>query len=291
MLLWFCLATRVIVNPLSNVFQKLLTRRDVSPLAIVALTHLILAVVCLPLLFISPPPASFNFWGNMAVSVLLAAAANVLIVQAVQMSDLSILGPVNAYKAIVSIIPGIVLLGEVPSAASLLGITLILAGSYIIVDRSEMTPGQSVLARFFRDRAVQIRIAALVLSAVEAVYLKRALAEATPLATFAVWSVLGAVLLLPPTAGRGGGPKELGSLAANRQAYTLLAATTGLMQLSTLVVFVSFQVAPALALFQTSTLLSVLLGWRVFRERDIPRRLAGSAVMGGGAAIIVFWGT
>ncbi len=48
-----------------------------------------------------------------------------------------------------------------------------------------------------------------------------------------------------------------------------------------------FQVAAALALFQTSTLVSVLLGWRVFREPDIAGRLLGASVMMAGAILIV----
>jgi len=40
------------------------------------------------------------------------------------------------------------------------------------------------------------------------------------------------------------------------------------MQFCTLVILTGFQVAAALALFQTSTLLTVVLGWRVFHEQQ-----------------------
>ena len=286
-MLWAFLTLRVFVNPLSNVFQKVLARRNVPPLIIVSTTHTILAPVCLPLLLISPPPMAGSFWLNMILCAVLAGAANVLLVKAVQMSDLSILGPVNAYKSIVSIAPGIVLLREVPSMASVVGIILILAGSYIIVDRATIQPGRSVMLSFFRDRAVQVRLAALVLSAVEAVFLKRALAGASPLATFAVWSVLGCILLAPFAYRQARSSGGLQPVRTNLSPYLWLATTTGLMQFSTLVIFTGFQVAPALALFQISTLVSVLLGWRIFQEQDIPRRMVGSLVMVAGAAIII----
>ena len=70
-------------------------------------------------------------------------------------------------------------------------------------------------------------------------------------------------------------------------AYLLLALTTGVVQGSTLFVLGGFEVGPALALFQTSALISVLLGWKVFREGHIARRLAGSVVMAGGAVLII----
>jgi drug/metabolite transporter (DMT)-like permease len=74
---------------------------------------------------------------------------------------------------------------------------------------------------------------------------------------------------------------------ANVRTYLWLATTTGLMQLCTIVVLAGFQVGYALALFQTSTLVSVLLGWRVFREGNIGERLVGSVVMVAGAVLIV----
>jgi len=46
-------------------------------------------------------------------------------------------------------------------------------------------------------------------------------------------------------------------------------------------------VAAALALFQTSILLTVFLGWKVFREQNFRRRFLGAIVMVIGAVLIV----
>ncbi len=138
-LFWLYVAIRIVTNPLSNVFQKILTREHASPLVVVGITHGLLSLVCLPLLLTQPLPIESAFWTNMAVSAVLAVAGNALIVQALKISDLSFLGPVNAYKSVVSLIPGIILLHEIPSAASLAGLVLIIAGSYLIVDRDDST--------------------------------------------------------------------------------------------------------------------------------------------------------
>ena len=62
------------------------------------------------------------------------------------------------------------------------------------------------------------------------------------------------------------------------------------MQLATLIAFRAMPVGYALALFQLSAVVSVLLGARYFAEQSIVRRLAGSAVMVAGAALIVTLG-
>ena len=286
-MLWMSVVVRVFVNPLSNVFQKLLASKGVSPLVVVAITHALLTVACLPLLLIDPPPSSPDFWFNITISAALAVAANVLIVQAMQMSDLSILGPVNSYKAVVSLIPGMLLLHEVPSALAILGLALIVAGSYVIANRDGAKPSQNAFFRFFSDRGVQFRLAALVLSAVEAVFLKRTLIASSPLATFVVWSVLCLVFVVPLAVGFGNVNEEIRSAWASKRNCLILGVTTGLMQYSTLIVFSGFQVAAALALFQTSTLVSVVLGWRVFGERNVVQRLLGAILMVIGAILIV----
>ena len=67
-MLWACIFLRIFVNPLSNVFQKLLTGRAISPWLIVGITHGILAVACLPLLFFIPIPKTADFWLNITIS-------------------------------------------------------------------------------------------------------------------------------------------------------------------------------------------------------------------------------
>jgi drug/metabolite transporter (DMT)-like permease len=63
------------------------------------------------------------------------------------------------------------------------------------------------------------------------------------------------------------------------------------MQLTTLFAFGKLQVGYALALFQLSALISVVLGYRYFQERHIRKRLLGAAVMVAGAALIVTLGS
>src|SRR5262245_38106710 len=102
MILWLCVAVRIVANPLSNVLQKVLTNRQASPMFVIVITHGLLSLVCVPLLVIGQVPTGASFWANMAASTILAVAGNALIVKALAISDLSFLGPVNAYKSVVS---------------------------------------------------------------------------------------------------------------------------------------------------------------------------------------------
>jgi len=290
-MVWFFALIRIVSNPFSNVFQKALTRRSADPLFIICATHGLLSIACLPVVCLKSWGLGSAFWGNIAICAVLAVAGNALLVQAVRISDLSVLGPINAYKSVVSLLPGIVLLGEVPRPMGLGGIGLIVAGSYFLVDRDVSRPRRNAFVRFFRDRGVQYRFAALLLSATEAVFLKKALLASSAITAFAFWAVLGFIVSLVAVALLMGGAKKLRHERAvlwdSRALYFLLAFTTGSMQLTTLLTFAALKVGYALALFQTSTLLTVVLGTWFFREPHFAKRMLGSAVMVAGAVLII----
>jgi uncharacterized membrane protein len=285
-------AARILANPISNLFQKQLAQRGAGPLFIIGATHALLTLGCLPLLFLGPLPLDPKFWTNIALCAALAVASNVLLVYALASTGLSVLGPINAYKSVIGLVLGIFLIGEIPTPLGAAGVLLILAGSYFVVDRDAGQPRLHSFAAFFRERGIQFRFAALVLSATEAVFLKKALLLASPLAAFVFWSILGlpvaaaAIAVLPRRHLR----NELVLLRRNLPTYLWLASATGTMQLTTLLTFGKLQVGYSLALFQLSTLISVFLGYRYFQEGQIPRRLLGSAIMAAGAILIVLLG-
>jgi len=289
----FFIVIRILANPISNLFQKQLAERSARPIFIIGVVHLCLALVCAPVLLIHGVPAiSAAVWINMLVAAVLAVAGNTVLVHALRSSDLSILGPVNAYKSVVGLVLAIFLIGESPSVVGMTGVVLIVAGSYLVVDREAGQPRRNAFILFFRERGVQLRFAALILAAAEAVFLKRAILVSSPWIVFALWSILGV-----PVAGAAFvlDASRLHDQASNLRhlwrTYLALVVATGLMQLATVLTFGRMQVGYSLALFQLSTIVSVLLGHRYFQEKNIRKRLAGSIVMTAGAIMIVAFGS
>ncbi|MFL6279600.1 MAG: EamA family transporter [Vicinamibacterales bacterium] len=284
---------RILANPVANVFQKQLTQRSAHPVFIIAMVHAALAVICVPFFLTSSAldvgPA---VWTNMVIAALLAVSGNVLLVYALRETDLSVLGPINAYKSIVGMTLGIVLVGERPSQAGLAGVLLVVAGSYFVMDTRPHQPLAHAFVRFFSGRGIQLRFAALFLSAAEAVFLKRAIVLSSPWRVFALWSALGflvAVAVLPILLRRQIA-QQLRIVRESAGKYGGVVTATGLMQLATVLTFRDLQVGYSLALFQLSTVISVLLGRRYFAESNVRERLFGSFIMAAGAALIVVFG-
>ena len=87
-------------------------------------------------------------------ATVLAVAGNALIVEAMRLSDLSVLGPINSYKSVVSLVPAFALLGELPGVWGATGILAILAGS-VLLRKRRIEPGERRLplrTSLIRDR-------------------------------------------------------------------------------------------------------------------------------------------
>jgi len=71
--------------------------------------------------------------------------------------------------------------------------------------------------------------------------------------------------------------------------FISIAICVGIMQYTTNYIFERMNVAYALALFQLSAVVSVVLGHRIFAEKEIFKKTMGSLIMIAGAVLIVLY--
>ncbi|MGA0556965.1 EamA family transporter [Larkinella sp. VNQ87] len=279
---------RIVSSPVANVFQKQLTQREAEPLFVSSATYGFLSVLTIPFwgeldLF----RLSGAFWGNVLVFSGIGVLGNVLLIKAIRTGELSVLGPINAYKSVVSMVFGLVLLNEIPSWMGVLGVTLIVAGSYIVLGSGQ--DNRRFSFELVKKPEIQWRLIALVCSAIEAVFIKRAMLLSSPTTTFIGWCVLGFLCsfgwILFSLRNRW--KTQVRILAVQKTTYLALFVSAGLMQFSTNTAFGGMQVSYVLALFQTSALLNVLFGYQFFQEKHLLQKLIGAAIMVTGAGLIV----
>ncbi len=285
-LLSIAVLVRIFSNPLGNVFQKQLTIKGNHPLLVNFLTYLLLSVTCLIFAFlIDWPVLPREFWIYSVLGGMAGALGNSFLVKALQKGDLSVLGPINSYKSLVGIFVGVILLGEIPTLWGLLGVALIILGSYFVLDT---TPERFSFALLKKDE-IRFRIWAMILTAIEAVFVKKViLASSTPIA-FVSWCWFGAffsfALLFIYRLDLKKEARKIGN--TDLSTYSFLVVCIGLMQFTTNYVFEHMAVGYALSLFQLSIIVSVLLGHRIFQEQDIRKKLVGSAIMIIGSIVLI----
>jgi len=277
---------RILSNSFSNLFQKQLTGKGYPAIQVNFLTYTLLGLICLPLLISHfATIRSTSFWIYSILGGIVGAIGNAFLVKALEKGDLSVLGPINAYKSVVGMLVGFILLRELPGYWGLLGIVLIIAGSYIVLD----SPEEPVSWAIFQKKEIQYRLLALILTGIEAVFIKRVMQESSEILAFASWSIFGALfswMLLLVFRGYDKSDVKLWNKAALLK-LLLLVFSIGAMQITTIYTLGQIPVGYALALFQLSIIVTVFLGHRIFNEGNIKRKLIGSIIMIAGSLLII----
>jgi drug/metabolite transporter (DMT)-like permease len=235
--------------------------------------------------FVHWPVLSQQFWIYAVLGGIAGALGNGFLIKALQFGELSVLGPVNSYKSVVGIIGGIILLGEIPNLWGLLGIALIIFGSYFVLD----TTRQRFSLALLRRKDIQYRLLAMVLTAIEAVFVKKVILASSVTIAFIAWCFFGTVfsfvLLFIYRLDIKQEVKQINKSYFGKFAF--LIGCMGTMQLTTNYTFEHMDVGYALSLFQLSTIVSVILGYRFFKELDVSKKLIGSTIMIAGSVVII----
>lgn len=278
---------RLLFSAFSNVFQKQLTHRGLHPFFIVFASYIVLSIICLPLLWtFNAFELSSRFWVNIFFAALLDMAGTLFLVMSLSRTDLSVFGPLNAYKVVISMFLAMIFIGEIPSLQGFVGVCVIVAGSYFLFPPKTQ---QSRIWHLFTQKGVQFRFLSILLFSVGTLPLKNAVIAGGALPTTVFWCLIGLPLAAIAQLLFVRDNFQQDVRQAQDQVYPLiyLGCLIFLMQYMTMLVFSQLLIAYSLALFQLSMVLQVFLGYRIFNEKHILRRLAACLVMVSGSLMVL----
>jgi drug/metabolite transporter (DMT)-like permease len=291
---------RILLSVSANGLQKRLLLDGLRVTPVWLATYMLMLV---PGLIFAVPcslTVSAGFWVNVLLGGLLDAAGNLAMVAALSSTDLSIFGPLNAFRPMLALCFGWIFLGETPTLAGAAGVAVIIGGALTLLggetptapsaenNQSQPKPRMNSAAL----RVLSFRLLGLSLSTIGAVFLKRA-ALAGPIGlTLGGWIACGLLCLFVVTFARCRHPLALISEALRRHPAWLIAHTFTFfaMQWLTIRIFQQTLLAYSFAYFQLAMVLQVLCGRLFFREPHLRRRLAGAVVMCLGSALLAWRG-
>ena len=271
---------RIVTNSFSNVFQKQLANIGEQPAKINFLNYFLLSIVSIPIILLNNfSKFTPEFWKYALLGAIFGSICNCFMVLALKSGQLSVLGPINSYKAIIGLVFGMIILHEYPNIYGIYGMLLIILGTYFIFDNPK---------DFFK-KDIFYRFCALFFSAIEAIFIKKVIILSSVTISFAASSILGAlfsffIMLAFNT------NDKFKINAVNSKLYFSMAFCFGMMTFATAYVFSYINVGYALSLFQLSVLLNVFLGYKLFKEQNLLKKLAGSVVIIIGSILILLLG-
>ncbi|OPY43137.1 MAG: EamA-like transporter family protein [Methanoregulaceae archaeon PtaU1.Bin222] len=269
---------------------KVLLRR-VSPYLVAGASFLPASGVLFLLSYLLGFPVLWEgFLSAVAATVAINVVATVLSYRALAVSDLSLCLPMLAFTPVFLLLTSFFILGEVPSAAGILGICLVAAGSYLLAAK-----GPGVLAplrTLSRDTGVRMMLAVAFLYSISVNYDKVVVETSDPVfGSAVVLGLLGAVFLALAGFSAAKVPLLRGEVP---RSYLLLFSGIGLIlvveAVSVNLAYTLSIVPYVISIKRLSIFFAVLFGGYLLREGNVRARAAGSLVMVAGTVTIALWG-
>ncbi len=241
-----------------------------------------LPFIFIPLVKIRLPHLDTTFFVWHIVWIPLETLALILYVKAISISEISISLPFLSLTPLFLIFNGYLILGEKASPSAILGILLIVFGSYVMgipgFKGKIIEPFKYVLS----DKGVRLVILVAFLYSITSISGKELVLHSGPIFfSFYYTLVMNLVLIVPGIKGMKKShwkPCKIWLLSAGLFYAAMILAHMTAIEMT--------QVSYMIAMKRLSGVISVFYGWLFFRDREIMPRLAGSLLMVLGAILI-----
>jgi drug/metabolite transporter (DMT)-like permease len=268
---------------LSSSYAKALTRHAHVFVVTWAMMSLSL-LLSLPLLLAQGiPEIGERFLLAALASVILNLVAGTLQVKAVSLSPLSLTIPFLAFTPLFMIATSAIILRELPDTKGVAGILLVVAGTYAINLEKIRGGILEPLRAIATERGSLMMLVVALLWSVTAVLDKVASLASSPSYYTTFFSIAFGILYAPAlVVGLRRRPLERG-VAARLVVLGLLSAVMIITQFTAIEMTVASYV---IAVKRAGMVVSVLLGYFIFKETHLRARLAGAALMMAGVVLI-----
>ena len=280
---------RLLFSSFANVFQKKLAHHGLHPFFIVLASYLVLSIICIPLLWtFNPFSLTAKFWITIFFAALIDMAGTLFLVMSLSKTDLSVFGPLNAYKVVISMLFAMVFIGEIPSSQGFIGIAIIVLASILLFPPNNSTKHNRII-NLLANRGVQYRFLSILLFSIGTLPLKTAVIAGGAISTTVFWCLIGfpLVIISHILFLKDSFANDFKQSYQHVSSFLYLGILIFLMQYMTMIIFSQLLIAYSLALFQLAMVLQVFLGWRIFNEKHIMRRLFASGIMVIGSILIL----
>lgn len=262
--------------------------KGISPVLFFLLTLLFsLPFMIALLLILGVPKFTADFFIILFVTAVLDTAAAIFYYKALSISEISLIAPISSFNPIFVLIFASFLLNENPSILKLLGIAIIVLGSYLLNISSIKSGIFKPFYKLFSDKGVQFFLITNFIWGVTPVLQKKAIFETSPVTPISVPIIeaIFIIIFLIPFLVKSKNTKSY--VRTNLKWLILFGGLSVIGQFAAMNAYSTANVAYAVAIFKLSVLFSVLLGAIFFKEKNTKQRFAGAVVMVIGTILMV----
>ncbi len=263
--------------------------KDVPSVAVPFLILLVALPSILVLLLVTTgiPSVTHDYFIYIILAGILDSVAFVSAFLAIKKTDISLLAPMTAFAPALTTIFAIFTLNEIPSISKFGAIGLIVFGAYLL-NVSEISKGIfSPIQKLFSNSGVQIFLVSNLIWSVTPIFQKKAILETYPQAP--LFSAFGGLtvsfLLLAPFA-IPAVRKNIKKIRKQIRWFLVYGVGLSFSQLAAYTAYSMTNVGYVSSVMRLESIITIVLGGRILKEKGIRQKLLGAIVMIVGALIL-----
>jgi uncharacterized membrane protein len=284
-MLWliFALLTAVF-DSFKNVFSKISVKNINEYVAAWSLSFFALLLLVPALLITGIPVLGEQFWITVCLNSCLLAAASLLYMKALKAGDLSVTAPMVTFTPLFLLLTSPLILGEFPSIMGLVGIMLIVLGSYLLNLKEQKKHFLAPFKALVSDKGPRLMLAVAMIWSISSLIDKVGVVNSSPIFYAAASSAMISLIFLPfmIVFAR----KDMHHIVTSAKVLVPIGLCSGLVLIFQMTAINLTLVSYVISIKRLSVILSVLWGFLLFREHGIRDRLLGASVMVAGVVLI-----
>lgn len=239
----------------------------------------------IPLLFfIKIPPLGNLFWIALLTSGSLNVIATILYMKAIRYSDLSITVPMVTFTPLFLLVSSPVIVGEFPSFLGLIGILLIVLGSYTLNIKQKHEGYLMPLKALLKEIGPKLMLLVAFIWSITSNFDKIGVLNSSSIFWVIAVNIFLTLAMLPIMLYKSRG--SIHRIRINYKALFPVGLFNALALIFQMTAISLTLVAYVISIKRTSAIMSVLFGHLVFKEKGVRERLAGAAIMVAGVILI-----
>ncbi|MDA3779839.1 MAG: GRP family sugar transporter [Bacteroidales bacterium] len=239
------------------------------------------------LFFIEIPKISPGFWVAMLISGLLNVVAVILYMRAIKLSDLSLCIPMITFTPLFLLLTSPIIVGEFPNIYGVLGILLIVFGSYVLNIKQKKEGYLAPFKALLKEKGPQLMLIVAFIWSITSNFDKVGIQNSSPVFWAIAINIFITIILTPIIFFRSG--KNIKQIRTNFKPLIAVGFTNAIMILCHMIAISMTLVAYLISIKRTSAIISVIFGSLFFKEKNIKSRLLGSLIMIIGVLLITLF--
>ncbi|MDA3953777.1 MAG: GRP family sugar transporter [Bacteroidales bacterium] len=234
--------------------------------------------ILLPLLFfIEIPEITSGFWLAIFVSGTLNIATAILYLKAIKIADLSLIIPLSTFTPLFLLITSPIIVGEFPNIFGLIGIFLIVFGSYVLNIKEKKDGLFAPFKALVHNKGAQLMLLVAFIWSITSNFDKIGLQHSSPIFYGIAINIFITIGITPIVFIKS--RKNLKQIPKNLKSLIPVGIFHGLMMLFHMIAISMTLVAYLISIKRTSAIITVLFGVIIFKEKGLKERIWGAIIM------------